>query len=111
LEAEFYPKKALIENFGQFSSLFYIFVKEGFISQEQLTRLYYTYVLLLKDKIEKENLGFISYNDIIHILWSLATTDDESMNNPIIPKLFEKLHGFKRNDPLTRDELLELYQL
>ena len=34
------------------------------------------------------------------------------MHNPIIPRLFERLHDFKRPDkPLTKEELLELYQL
>ena len=86
-------------------------MKEGFIAQDQLTRLYFTYVLTLKDKIEKDGMGVVSNDDIIHVLWSLATTDDESLNNPIIPKLFERLHSFKRNEPLSREELLELYQL
>lgn len=109
LEAEFYSKKVLHDNFTQFTNLFYIFVKEGYVAQDQLTRFYYTYVLTLKDKLEKDGFGSINNNDLIHILWSLATTDDESLNNPIIPKLFERLHTFKRNDPLTREELLELY--
>jgi hypothetical protein len=111
LEAEFYSKKVLQDNFGNFSSLFYIFVKEGFISQENLSRFYYSYVLTLKDRIERDGVSTLSNNDLIHILWSLAATDDEYINNPIIPKLYEKLHDFKRNEPLTRDELLELYQL
>jgi len=86
-------------------------VKEGFISSDSLTRVYFTYVLTLKDKIEKEGAGTLSNNELIHVLWSLATTDDESLNNPIIPRLYERLHDFKRLDPLSRDELLELYQL
>ena len=68
-------------------------------------------MITLKDKIEKEGFGTLSNNDLIHVLWALTSTDDESINNPIIPKLFERLHGFKRNDPLSRDELLELYQI
>lgn len=111
LESEFYSKKVLNENFEKLSNLFYIFVKEGFIAQDQLSRLYFTYVLTLKDKIEKDGISVISNNDIIHVLWALATTDDDSLNNPIIPKLYERLHSFKRNEPLSRDELLELYQL
>ena len=111
LESDFYSNKVLHENFSNFSNLFYIFVKEGFISSDSLSRVYFTYVLTLKDKIEKEGVSAVSNNDIIHVIWSLATTDDESLNNPIIPKLYERLHEFKRNDPLSKDELLELYQL
>lgn len=111
LESEFYPKKVLNENFGNFSNLFYIFVREGFISPEQLTRFYFTYVMTLRDKIEKEGLGTVTNHDLIHVLWALTTTDDDSINNPIIPRLFERLYGFKRAEPLSREELLELYQI
>ena len=68
-------------------------------------------MLTLKDKIEKEGFGSVSNNELIHVLWSLATTDDETLNNPIIPKLYERLHAFKRNEPISREELLEIYQI
>jgi len=87
-------------------------VKEGFIASDQLSRFYYTYLLTLKDKLEKEGNGAVPYSDLIHVLWALVTTEEDIINNPIIPRLYEKLHEFKRSDsPLSKDELLELYQL
>ena len=48
----------------------------------------------------------------MHVIWSLATTEDESLSNPMIPRLYEQLHDFKRPEaPLSKEELLELYQL
>jgi hypothetical protein len=48
----------------------------------------------------------------VHVLWALATTEDESLPNPIIARLYERLHEFKRPEKaLTKEELLELYQL
>lgn len=86
-----------------------MFVKEGFISSEQLSRLYYSYVLTLKDGVELQGASAVSFNEVIHVLWSLATTEDENLQNPIIPRLYERLHEFKREKPLTKEELLELY--
>lgn len=112
LEADFYTKQVLQDNFDAFSQLFHLFVKEGFISQDQLTRFYYTYVLTLKDRMEVHGTHAIGFNELINVLWSLATTEDDVMHNPIIPRLYERLHEFKRSDkPLTKEELLELYQL
>lgn len=69
-------------------------------------------MITLKDKIEKEGPGTVTFNDLIHVLWSLITTEDETINNPIIPKLYERLHDFKRSDsPISKDEFLELYQI
>jgi hypothetical protein len=98
LEAEFYPKKVLHDNFSNFSKLFYIFAREGFIAPDQHTRLYFSYVMTLRDKMEKEGAAAVNYHDLIHVLWSLIATEDESINNPIIPKLYERLHDFKRSD-------------
>jgi hypothetical protein len=68
--------------------------------------------LTLKDKLEKEGNAAVPYSDLIHVLWALVTTEEDIINNPIIPRLYEKLHDFKRSDsPLSKDELLELYQL
>jgi len=89
-----------------------LFVKEGFIAQDSLTRFYYTYVLTLKDRMEKHGNHAVGFNELVNVLWSLATTEDDHMHNPIIPRLYERLHDFKRPEkPLTKEELLELYQL
>lgn len=113
LDAQFYPKHVLLENFSHFSSLFYLFVKEGFITPEHLTRFYYTYILALKDKLETHGASAtVPFSDLINVLWALMTTEEESLHNPIIPRLFERLHEFKRADkPLSKEELLELYQV
>ena len=112
VEQGFYSNKILKDNFSSYASLFHLFVREGFIAQEQLPKLYYSFVLTLKEKIETEGVNSVSYNDIVHVLWALAATEDEVLQNPIIPKLFERLHEFNRpQKPLTREELLELYQV
>lgn len=51
-------------------------------------------------------------NDIlIRILWALSAVEDPVIQNPIIPRLYEKLHHFKRERPIDQEEKLELYQL
>lgn len=112
LEAEFFSKKVLQENFSAFSQLFHLFVKEGYITIDSLTRFYYTYVLTLKDLLENQGTSSVGFNELVHVIWSLATTEDESLSNPMIPRLYERLHDFKRPEKsLTKEELLELYQL
>jgi hypothetical protein len=68
-------------------------------------------VLTLKDKLETNSVsGAVDFKDLVNVIWALATTEDELLQNPIIPKLWERLHEFNRPDkPLTREELLELY--
>lgn len=113
IEQDYYAKQTLFDNFDQFSSLFHLFVKEGFIASDQLTRFYYSYVLTLKERLERSgSVSAVSFNELVHVLWSLIATEDEGLYNPIIPRLFERLHEFKRPEkPLTREELLELHQV
>ena len=74
--------------------------------------LYYSYLLTLKDKIEKDGARAVDFNTIVNVIWSLIVTEDDHLQNPIIAKLYERLFEFKRNDKaLTREELLELYQV
>jgi len=97
----------LRDYFSSFTALFHLFVKEGFIAPEQLNRFYYTYVLTLKEKIEKDGMSAVSFNDIIQIIWALQITEEEGLINPIIPRLYERLHEFHRLDkPLTSEEIL-----
>lgn len=84
IDQEFYPSHVLRDNFGSFSSMFHLFVKEGHISFENLGNFYYTYVLMLKDNMDK-----VTYDTLINVLWSLITSEDEVLFNPVIPKLFE----------------------
>jgi len=92
--------------------MFHLFVKEGFISFDQLSPLYYSFVLSLKEKIETQGIVAVGFQDIVHVLWTLIATESEGLSNPIIPKLFERLHEFKRPEkPLSKEELLELYQI
>jgi hypothetical protein len=90
-----------------------MFVREGFISAEMPTRLYFSYVLTLKEKMETEGgAKAVSFDEIVHLLWALMATEDELMQNPLIPRLLERLHEFKRPEsPLSKDELLELHQV
>ena len=111
-DQNYFSQIALSTHFGNLTQIFTLFVKEGFISEDQLSRTYYTFALTLKDKIEKEGVArAISFNDLISVIWSLAVTEDEQLMNPIIPKLYERLHEFKRQIPLNRDELMQLYQV
>jgi hypothetical protein len=64
----------------------------------------------LKDKLETNSGAAVEFKDLVNVIWALATTEDELLQNPIIPKLWERLHEFSRPDkPLSREELLELY--
>lgn len=51
----------------------------------------------------------MSYNHIIQALWGIIASDDEILHNPIVPRLYERLHGFKRDQPITKEEMIELY--
>lgn len=57
----------------------------------------------------KENMNKVTNFEIINVIWSLIASDDEVLPNPIIARLFEKLHDFKRSVPITREEKLELH--
>ena len=111
VEQDVFAKQTLKEQFGSFTKLIHLFVKEGFISCQQHSRLYYTYVLTLKEKMEMEGgAKTVSFNDLINIIWLLIATEEDTQFNPLIPRLYERLFEFKRPDrPLSRDELLELY--
>ena len=112
LDQDYYPKRVLTENFSSFSHLFHLFVSQGFIAPQYLTRFYYTYVLILKEKVERESIQAVSYNELVDVLWALIVTEESQLKNPLIPKLLERLHDFKRPEkPLTQNELLELYQI
>lgn len=74
--------------------------------------MFYLYVLLLKDQIESQGVASVGFQELVHVLWSLTVTEDESIPNPLIPKLWERLHQFNRpGKPMSREELLELYQV
>lgn len=79
-------------------------VKEGFISPNNQTQFYLNYLLMLKNKIND-----IKNDDIISVLWSMITADDEAIPNPLITKLFERLHAFKRDTPLSKEERLMVH--
>jgi len=59
----------------------------------------------------KDNLDKVSNKDIVNILWSLIVSDDELIKSPLIAKIYEKLYDFKRDTPLSREELIELHQI
>lgn len=65
IELDFYSKKVLSEFFSSFTALFHLFVKEGFITTESHNRFYYIYMLNLKEKIEKDGVSAVGFNDII----------------------------------------------
>lgn len=75
--------------------------------------MYYTYVLTLKEKLEREGgVKAISFDDLIHVIWTLIATEETGQMNPLIPRLYERLHEFKRPEkPLTREEMLQLHQI
>ncbi|CDW75767.1 UNKNOWN [Stylonychia lemnae] len=106
LEQGYYKQQQLLDNFSAFSKLFYIFVKEGFITQDFQNNIYYQYVFTLNDNLKK-----LTNQDIVNVLWGLIVSDDETVKSPLIAKIFEMLHEFKRDTPLTKDELIQLYQI
>jgi len=54
----------------------------------------------------------ISFDDLIHVIWTLIATEETGQMNPLIPRLYERLHEFKRPEkPLTREEMLQLHQI
>lgn len=111
IEQDIFATQTLREHFSSFAKLIHIFVKEGFISDTQHTRLYYTFVLTLKDKLEREGgVKSVSFDDIISVIWTLVATEEEGTMNPLIPRLYERLHEFKRPEkPLTSEEMLMLH--
>lgn len=112
VEQGIFSPAALRENFESFSRVFHLFVKEGFLSFENLTPIYYTYALTLKDKVEAQGVTSVGFADIVHVLWTLLATEAEGISNPLVPRLFERLHNFNRPEkPLTKEELLELHQI
>jgi hypothetical protein len=68
--------------------------------------------MTLKEKVEREGIQTVSYNELVDVLWALIVTEESQLKNPLIPKLLERLHDFKRPEkPLSQNELLELYQI
>jgi hypothetical protein len=57
----------------------------------------------------KDNLDKITNQELIHTLWSLIVSDDELIKSPLTAKVFEKLYDFKRDNALTKEELIELH--
>ena len=53
LDTNYYSKDSLATNFKEFTNIFYIFVKEGYITPETQSALYYAFVLLLKERLDK----------------------------------------------------------
>jgi len=41
----------------------------------------------------------------------LIVSDDELIRSPLIAKIYEKLYDFKRDTPLSKEELIELHQI
>lgn len=106
LDQQFYTKQHMLDNFSSLCQLFHLFVRQGFVTPENQTMLYYTFVLLLKD-----NLHRVGASNIIHVLWSLIAADDDVIPSPLLPRLFEQLAGFARDEPITKEEFLELHQV
>jgi len=74
VEQGIFSAAALRENFESFTRIFHLFVKEGFVSYENLTPIYYTYALTLKDKVEAQGVASVGFSDIVHVLWTLLAT-------------------------------------
>ena len=97
------------------SNIFYMFVKNGFLSPDQQNKFFYSYLLGLKKTIfpggGKEQM--LGSQDMIKITWSLVAMQEAGkMNIPLIPKLFEHLASLDRpTEPLSEDELLMLHQI
>jgi hypothetical protein len=83
----------------------------------------YKFMLILSNKLLVQSYdkygGKNSVNEnLISIIWTLMYREiivrQEKNNrdlNPLIPRLLEKLYSFKREEPLTKVENLELFQI
>eukprot|EP00347_Sterkiella_histriomuscorum_P017948 403347370 len=106
LDAGVFSQKHFTSNFDAVSRMLHLFVKEGYINAQMQTQFYYRYLMQLKD-----NMDLIKNDELIHVIWSLIVADDEQLQSPLIPRVYEKLAGFERDQPLTREEKLELHQI
>lgn len=70
------------------------------------------YWLLLKDQLIKaQGKNKKVYEKLIDITWTLIYQTKSGETNPLIPRMLENLYDFKREQPLTDFEKLELFQI
>jgi hypothetical protein len=45
------------------------------------------------------------------VTWALIALEGKKLRNPLIPKALEALSQFNRDTPLSKKELVQLYQI
>ena len=97
------------------TSVFYLFVKQGFLTPWIEDKFSLNYILQLKYEMfpKNKNMQKLPPRDLIKIAWSLMVMQRPGkVSNPLLPNVISQLHKFDRpNMPLTNEELIMLYQL
>lgn len=89
------------QNFVSMSQIFFLFVKNGFLSPDHQNKFFFSYLVGLKKTMYpgggKEHM--LDSRDIIKVTWSLiAMLKPGKMQIPLLPKLLEQLSKFDRPD-------------
>lgn len=88
-------------HFEHLAKLFCLFVDRGYLQSQ--TDFYFSTVFALKKEIFSGK--GISPDVQINLIWSLTALEVNQVSNPLIPKLLEDLTSFKRELPITSQEL------
>lgn len=88
------------------ADLFYNLVKFGYINPKKLPNFHYHF---LNDLCNKHTE--LSKSKLINVLWAMAYTEEEDLQNPLIPLFIEKLPSMELSKSLSDEELAQLYQL
>ena len=98
---------ALMGNFEAVANMFYLFVEQGLLKND--SKFYYASQLAIKQQVSGEKT--LPAKQIVDITWAIIALEGAKVRNPLIPKALEALSQFNREAPLTKRELLQLYQI
>lgn len=73
------------------------------------SKFYYASQLAIKQQLSGEKT--IPAKQIVDVTWALIALEGAKIRNPLIPKALEALSQFNRETPLSKRELLQLYQI
>jgi hypothetical protein len=87
------------------ANLFYNLVKYGYISPKKLSDFHYHFLNDLCNKHEE-----LDKSKVINVLWAMAYTEEDDLQNPLIPLFIEQLPSLTFSKSLTEEELAQFYQ-
>lgn len=120
---EFFNDKTLKPALEQLVNLMQIFALSG---QKVDGPAFYKLITLFKGYIPTNNKGTIEHIEVrkrlIGLIWTMIYRDNELQQvatlrrqqyeqNPMIPRLLESLYQYKRQEPLSKLEHLQLFQI